>query len=337
MNNVNPLKKLQFPRLKLALTYLSIIMFMSIIFSVIIYNISFSELRSQRSVEFPKQNIFYDEFEKIRDNRLQQAEENLRDRLIIFNLISLVAGGFLSYVLAIKSLRPIEEVLDAQERFTSDASHEIKTPLTVMKSEVEVALRDKNLSVQDARETLNSCLEEVIKLENLTSGLLQLARHENSEIIKQEIDPKEIIENSIKQLKPKIQAKKLKIVVDKNFKKSYKLMAEPETLTQSLVILIDNAIKYSPTKSTIDIAFKSGLSSFNFTVKDHGPGINPKDLPHIFDRFYRSDQSRTNGSQSGYGLGLAIAKQIIESQSGNIRATSKKDQGTTLQITLPRI
>ncbi len=336
MNNVNPLRKLKFPRLKLAITYLGIIMFMSILFSTIIYNISFGEIRSQRSVEFPRGNIFYDEFERTRDRRLEQAKENLRNRLVVFNLITLVAGGFLSYVLAMKSLRPIEEVLDAQERFTSDASHEIKTPLTVMKSEIEVTLRDKNLNIKDAKNTLESCLEEVVKLENLTSGLLQLARYENSEIIKQEIDPKEIIKNAVKQLKTKAEAKKLTIKTSDEFKKSYKFMAEPETLTQSLIILIDNAIKYSPPKSTINISFRSGLSSFGFSIKDQGPGIDPKDLPHIFERFYRSDQSRTNSSQDGYGLGLSIAKQIIESQGGNIKIISKKDQGTTFQINLPR-
>lgn len=310
---------------------------MSIIFSFAIYNLSDHELKSQRQLPIPQsiQITFSDDFEKLRQIRLDQARSNLRERLVVFNLITLFFGAILSYVLALRALQPIEDIIEAQNRFTSDASHEIRTPLTVMKSEIEVALRDKDLSLDEAKETLNSNLEEVTKLEALTSGLLQLARQENTAMTKQKIDVKDLIKNSREQIMPKAKDKNIQIKVDKI--KDYSLSGEPQSLQQALVILLDNAVKYSPPKSKITISTKNGRSSYSILIQDEGPGIDPADLPHIFDRFYRSDKSRTKGAEtSGYGLGLAIAKQIIDAHSGSIDLASKPGQGTIATIQLPK-
>lgn len=334
---MKPLSLLELPRLKLAGTYLAIIMGMSLIFSFAIYNLSYHELQSQRQVPIP-QNVrltFSDEFDKLRALRLEEALGNLRQRLLVFNLITLFFGAILSYVLALRALQPIEDIIEAQNRFTSDASHEIRTPLTVMKSEIEVALRDKNLSLEDAKDTLTSNLEEVIKLEALTSGLLQLARQENTAITKQKIDVKQLIKSSREVVLPKAKQKSIKITQDKI--KDNSVTGEPQSLQQALVILLDNAVKYSPPKSQIDITTKNGRSSYSISIQDQGPGIDAADLPHIFDRFYRSDKSRTKGQEtSGYGLGLAIAKQIIDSHSGSINIASKPGKGTTATIQLPK-
>lgn len=334
---MNPLARLELPRLKLAGTYLAIIMGMSIIFSFAIYNLSDHELQSQRRLQIP-QNIqvtFSDDFERLQQLRLDQARSNLRERLAVFNLITLFFGAILSYVLALRALQPIEDIIEAQDRFTSDASHEIRTPLTVMKSEIEVALRDKNLTLEEAKETMASNLEEVTKLEALTSGLLQLARQENTQITKQKIDINELIKNSREQVLPKAKAKNIKITLGKV--KGPPLSGEPQSLQQALVILLDNSIKYSPTKSEIQVTPKNNRSSYSISIQDQGPGIDAEDLPHIFERFYRSDKSRTKAQEtSGYGLGLAIAKQIIDSHSGTISISSKPNKGTTATINLPK-
>ncbi len=331
------LARLKGPRLKLAGTYLIIIMVMSIGFSFAIYRISDTELRGQRNIAIPREVrfSFLDDFDRLRAEKLEAARENLRERLIAFNLITLVIGGLLSYILAYQALRPIEEVIEAQDRFASDASHEIRTPLTVMKSEIEVALRDNNLTLKEARQTLKSNLEEIVKLEQLTTGLLQLARQENVESIFEKISARQIIDEALDKNQPKISRKK--ITIDQKKVSDFSFRSEPQSLTQVLVILIDNAAKYSPPKSTIRLETKASRHAYRFSVIDQGPGIPAEDMPHIFDRFYRSDKSRGKDKESdGYGLGLAIAKQITDSLGGHIEVRSRLGHGTTFYVELPR-
>ena len=334
---MNPLNILEIPRLKLAGTYLAIIMGMSLVFSFAIYNISDRELRSQRALEVPS-NLplqYISDFERLRDIRYNEAISNVRERLIFFNFITLICGGILSYALAIRALKPIEEAMETQARFTSDASHEIRTPLTVMKSEIEVALRDKQLKLSEAKETLTSNLEEITKLEALTSGLLQLSRQENITVDKRKIPMLEMITNAVALVEPSAHKKHIKI--SKIILKDFSINADPASFQQVVVILLDNAVKYSPEKSEVAIQAKNSRLYHNIIIQDHGPGIDPEDLPHIFERFYRSDKSRTKKqSASGYGLGLAIAKQIIDAHGGAINITSRLGTGTKAVIQLPK-
>ncbi len=141
--------------------------------------------------------------------------------------------------------------------------------------------------------------------------------------------------HAVDQITPSAKKKKIKLEV--HLTKPFQLSVEPQTLGQVLVILLDNAVKYSPTGSTVVITAKNSRSSHIISVKDEGPGIDPADLPHIFDRFYRSDKARTKGGgTTGYGLGLAIAKQIIDAHGGSINLTSKTGKGTSATINLPK-
>ncbi len=328
----------QLSRLKVSGTYLSIVMLMSIIFSFAIYQISDRELSQQRRVEIPhgiRGFISLNEFDILRQQQLEQSRDNLRQKLITFNLLTLAGGAFLSYFLALRSLKPIEDALEKQDRFTSDASHEIRTPLTVMRSEIEVALRDKKFNLTDAKNTLNSNLEEITRLEALTSGLLQLAKQENNPNLKQTLKAGQVIKQAIEKTGALADAKNLKIKFVEA--KDTEVYAEPGSLLQLMVILLDNAIKYSPKKGEVTVTTKNLRASTEIRVKDNGPGINPKDLPHIFDRFYRSDSARSKSAeQNGYGLGLAIAKQIVASHSGEINIKNLPKSGTQATIVLPK-
>lgn len=329
----------QIARVKLAGTYLAIIMGMSIVFSLTIYNLSDRELRGQRQLPVPQQTgrpAFIAEFDRLREIQLQESRSILRERLIGFNIITLVFGGILSYLLALRALRPIEEAMDAQNRFTSDASHEIRTPLTAMRSEIEVALRDSKLTTKEAQETLRSNLEEIIKLEALTSGLLQLARQENTEFVKEAVPLITLVQEASDQLSTQAEQKSVKLII-KTIDKNLFAYGEPGSLRQALIILIDNAIKYSPKKSTVTLSAKSGRNSVSLVVTDKGYGIDKHDLPHVFERFYRSDKSRTKDSETnGYGLGLPIAKQIAESHGGDLTIQSTVGKGTKATLTLPK-
>ncbi len=320
-------------RLRLTATYLLIIMTMSISFSVAFYNTSDQELGRARRIPVPDriEQPLMQEFESLRQLRLEQGRDNLQQRLIGINLITFAVGALLSYFLARRTLQPIEESMAAQAQFTSDASHELRTPLTAMRSEIEVALRDAKLSPDDARITLQSNLEEIEKLEALTGGLLQLASQENIGETTSRVRLQSLIDDSVHDVAAP--AKKRSISIKSPAKITHTVHVEPSSIRQAIVILLDNAIKYSPVKSTVELSANLQKHELTIIVTDHGPGIAADDLPHIFDRFYRSDKARQS---DGYGLGLAIAQQIVQRHGGQIHITSPASGGTSAIMTIPQ-
>jgi signal transduction histidine kinase len=247
----------------------------------------------------------------------------------------LILSSVASYFFARWTLRPIEDVMESQSRFTADASHELKTPLTAMKSEIEVSLRDKKLGSSQAKELLLSNLEEIGKLETLSSALLELAKFEGKgkENFK-EVSLPDIITSAYEKLERIAQAKDIEF---KNDLKELKVSGDKQQLIELFVILLDNAIKYSPDGSEIKIVIKKEMRHLEISIQDQGVGIKKEDLPHIFDRFYRADSSRTKGKTSGYGLGLAIARQIVKLHDGSISAESLVGKGSTFRVKLPLI
>ena len=325
--------------LKLTAWYLSILMAISIIFSIVIYNDSTQVIRSEIRHQIPyfqQLNLDSNSNESFRALIAEQedsAKQHLQLELFFANLLIFVVAGFSSYMLARRSLRPIKEAMDAQGRFTADASHELRTPLTAMKSEIEVSLRDSGLSVSDYKDILVSNLEEIAKLESLSNGLLRLSRldYRDSRLFESVSLAKiayDAIEHHAKAIK-----KNAAIIY--NEVEPVMIVGDSQHLTEVVAILLDNAIKYSPPKSSITLTSKSSGHFGYLEVTDKGPGIKPDDLPLIFDRFYRSDVSRTKDKVEGYGLGLSIAKKIIELHGGVIEVSSVVGEGTTFKLKLP--
>ena len=327
-------------RNRLAFTYLVIIMALSIGFSGIFYHQSTSAnnngLRRQAGQLGP--NIFFSTpsaMERIRRDGQAEFNRNLLTRLILLNAGMLLAGAFTSLYLARRSLEPLEESMIAQSRFTSDAAHELRTPLTAMKTEIEVALRSGKISAAEAREILTSNLEEIEKLDSLTNALLRLARSQQQPDVGSL--PVVEIDDSFKAALARIddQSQERKIRLDVPEAIPFKVHGDVGQLTELFVVLLDNAIKYSPEKSTITVkATKSG-DSIAIEIKDKGIGIKPEDLPHIFERFYRADQSRNKNIASGYGLGLSLAESIMKAHDGVIKVASNPGKGTTFILEFP--
>lgn len=310
--------------------YLGILVAISLLFSVVIYSISLSEVSTRLGFIRTSFEISQPRYEIIRDMQLREAEANLVLSLSITNLAIWIAGGFGSYHLARRTLRPIEEAHEAQSRFTSDASHELRTPLASMKTELEVALRDQKLSIEEARELLESNLEEVNKLTSLSQMLLQLSRLEHAKLKQEKVALQPVARAVIKRLDKT--SKRIRLEG-----KPRRVMAHPTSVEELLTILIDNALKYSPKASPVVVRLigdKHHMSGFE--VINEGEGIPKKDLPHIFDRFYRVDQSRTGGEKKGYGLGLSLAKKIVQLHSGELSVSSGPDI-TTFQVLLPNL
>ncbi|MCX6806768.1 MAG: HAMP domain-containing sensor histidine kinase [Candidatus Berkelbacteria bacterium] len=329
--------------LKLTLFYVLIVMIISISFSLVLYRISSTELgrglgqqtRFLRELPINDRPSFQiPDFEKIRLEQLEESSNRLRLNLIYFNIFILILSSGISYFLARRTLRPIEEMMDAQNRFTADASHELKTPLTAMRTEIEVSLREKKMSIVEARKLLSSNLEEIGKLESLSGALLKLAKYQ--EDFKLEFE-KVVLTEVITEAYEKVEglAKEKSIEFKNNFKEIY-AKGDKQSLVELFVILLDNAIKYSPKESKISINVEKEKHGAIVKIKDQGIGIKALDLPHIFDRFYRADISRTKEKVDGYGLGLSIAKRIVELHGGTISANSKPGKGSEFIIKLPK-
>jgi signal transduction histidine kinase len=326
---------------KLTLWYLGIAMAISILFSVALYSVTTGELK--RGLHNESQSL-YNQFPVFQgDPRFgfnsnpfyQSSAHRILLRLLGFNVLVLVLAGGSSYLLAKRTLGPIEVAHLQQKRFTSDVSHELRTPLTAIRMESEVALLNAKIPAKELRQTLESNLEEVDKLENLINNLLRLSRLEADEL-KQNfgvLTNTEIVSTAIKSVSKL--AGHHSIVIDQNVMEA-KLPGDIESLSQLLVILIDNAIKYSPNGSGITIESKPGKDSVIFKVKDSGTGIEPLALEHIFDRFYRADSSRAKTNIEGFGLGLSIAKMIAEIHQGHITISSQLEKGTTATVKLPK-
>jgi len=332
-------------RLKLTAWYLVIIMTISVLFSFTIYSSINSELtrfermqiklqediREGETLPLPPAGGRFIHIGRPDPKFIQASRNRLIMELGIINLSILFLSGAAGYFLAGRTLRPIKKMVDEQKRFITDASHELRTPITALRSEIEVALRNKSLSLPDAKKLLVSNLEEVVSLQSLSDNLLELAQ--NGKLI----DPKEmkevslltVVKAAIKKVQPLAGKKKISIT---NLVKERKMQGISQQLTEVFVILLDNAIKYSPEKSTITIVSKGKDKNVTVSVIDEGIGIDPQDLPHIFERFYRASKSRDKRYIAGYGLGLSIAKKIVEAHHGTILVESKIDKGTTFKL-----
>ena len=264
---------------------------------------------------------------------LENAAHNLVLELVYINSVIVILGGALSYWFAKRTVRPIEDSLDAQSRFTADASHELRTPLAVMQMELELAQDDPKLTLGEAKALLSSSLEEVAKLRALSDGLLQLAQIDRP-LPKGPVSLRSATAQAIEHVT--VQAANRSITIENHVAGQAAVRAHESSLVELIGLLLDNAIKYSPPHTAVTIKAHVAARHAVLTLTDHGRGIAPFDLPRIFDRFYRADASRTAPDVSGHGLGLSIAKRIIDLQDGRIKVASRLGHGTTFTITLPQ-
>ncbi len=331
-------------RLKLTLWYILIISVISFSFSLLIYSLINSEItrfaNSQRN-RIERQLIISNpkspppsEFISTDEDLISESRQRLKLNLLFINGIIIVVSGSLSYFLAGLTLSPIQKMTEDQKRFISDASHELRTPITALKSLFEVTLRDKKLDLKEAKKAIKSGIEESDRLTNLSNSLLELSRLEVNHIGTQfaPLSLKKIISESISQIKPKTDAKKIKIISQLS---DSKVFGDQNRLTELFVIFLDNACKYSHSETTIRVVSKVIGKKNMIKIIDQGIGIEAKDLDKIFDRFYQADNARTKNNTSGYGLGLSIAQKIIESHHGSIKVSSQPNIGTKFIIYLP--
>ena len=270
-------------------------------------------------------------FRKSQDYHASQATKHLNQDLILLNAVALVLGGLISYWFAGRTLKPIAKAHEAQTRFVGDASHELRTPLANIRAENEVFLRQKSFTVKETRELVTSNLEEVQRLEHLSRDLLALTQYGQVDLLVGDIDVESLVDDAVSQIAKVMEGRSVK--VERQLQPA-QLHGNQESLVRLLVILLDNAVKYGPPAGTVFIAGARHGSNYVITVRDEGKGIAAKDLPYIFDRLYRGDPARAT-TTSGYGLGLALAQEIVQANEGSIKSYNAPKGGAVFSVQLP--
>jgi len=265
------------------------------------------------------------------DRALRITAESLDERLPVEN----GADEFGRLAAAFNdTLRRLQDSFERLRRFTADASHELRTPLTAMRSVGEVALHD-SLDPAGYRDVIGSMLEEVERLTRVVESLLMLTRSDSGRLQRSS----EVVEVGALAARA---AEHLRVLADEKEQTlrvaaaaAVQARCDPALLRQGVVNLIDNAIKYTPRKGTIEVAVKrlpSGEAAIE--VSDTGPGIPPAHHERIFERFHRLDAARSRSS-GGMGLGLAITRSVAEANRGRVEVESEEGRGSVFRIVLP--
>ncbi|MFN2160415.1 MAG: ATP-binding protein [Anaerolineales bacterium] len=230
-----------------------------------------------------------------------------------------------------KTLSRLENLFDTQRRFVADVGHELRTPLTVIKGNVDLLRRMQCVD----EESLNGIDNEVGRLTRLVGDLLLLAQAESGKLplVRTDVELDTLVLDVLNQMNvlAKDQVNLRLEDIDQVL-----VCGDRDRLKQVLVNLVGNAIKYTPLGGEVVIGLRKELNNAQVTVSDNGPGIPDEDLPHIFERFYRGEKSRTRSKDGkGFGLGLSIAYWIIRSHGGSIEVANNEPSGTTFTVWLP--
>lgn len=265
---------------------------------------------------------------------INKTNDQLQSIIIFTDLLFLIFSLGISFYLADQTLKPLQKSLQDQKRFTADVSHDLRTPLASLQTNLEVALREKTLTEKEIRPILKRSLEEVQFMTKMSENLLFLARMENNNTTTK-LNPVDLTSLLGKLIQTfQAQANLKHIQIDTEFSPSLFTQGDPENLQRLFNNILSNALNYTPNNGKIILHSQKINKEILISIKDSGPGIQAQFIPHIFERFYQTDQARQH---PGNGLGLAIAKSIVDQHCGRIKIESQEGMGTEVLIFLPFI
>lgn len=256
--------------------------------------------------------------------------------LIVCILVGMLLTGFGSLFLANRAFVPIRQAFNRQRKFTADASHELRTPLALIRANAEMLGRHGDALPPGDGELIDEIIRETDHLNRLVSDLLTLARADSDsvELSARPVDFRQLVADVHEDLH--LIAESHGIDSEASLDGDVVVQGDETRLRQLLLILLDNAIKYTDPGGRVEVELHREDGRARLVVSDTGIGIPAKDLPHIFDRFYRVDRAREHES-GGTGLGLAIAQWIVQAHHGSIKVESEVGQGTQFQVDLPAV
>lgn len=256
----------------------------------------------------------------------------MRTTALIFGAVclgSLLLFFGVSYLLAGVVIRPTAEAWEQQKRFVADASHDLKTPLTVILANADILRAQPGSTVGEQMQWVDGTAEEAERMKGLVNQMLELAKSEDAQRAPTlaPLSLSELTEQTVLQFEPVAFDKG--VAVQSEIAAGVTLPSHEESYVRLLHILFDNAIKYSPEGETVTVTLSPRGNGAELAVRNFGTPISAEDLPHLFERFYRADKARSVG---GFGLGLSIAKQLTENLKGKITVTSSERDGTVFTV-----
>lgn len=254
---------------------------------------------------------------------------------LLVGVLSLIILFIISIYFTNKSIKPIKEAFDKQKQFIADASHELKTPITIIKTNTSLVLSNPNDTIKHQAKWINYINSQTDRMSKLIDEMLSLAKLDAQEnnIILVPINISKVIESMILMFDAIIYENNINL--ETTISRDVFVNGDKENLKKLFSILMDNAIKHTNKNGTLSIKLITDKNKVKIIVKNTGKGIAKENLEKIFDRYYRSDDSRLRET-GGYGLGLAIAKSIVSKHKGKIYAQSTLNKDTSFIVELPK-
>ena len=261
---------------------------------------------------------------------IEQDFKIILSTILIGALLSILA----SYLLSKNNLKDIQNNIEKQTEFVQNASHELRTPLTIIQAKQELLLQEPNAKIVDKSEDIALTLSETKRLSKLVKDLMVLTRsNKNAKLNKENVNIDEYINNLVQ---PYTEIAKMQNkTINLNLKYNSDIDIDTSKIYQLMIILLDNAIKYTEEGDTIEVRSLQEGNKCVIEVADTGIGISDEGLKRVFERFYREDKAR-NRSTGGSGLGLSIASVIVKEHGGQIKASHNSPKGTVFSVKLPR-
>ena len=307
-------------RLKLTAMYVLILAIILFGFSIFLYGSLERNLTDASEDNFPDVETHH--------HFVKDTLASVQDEILLIDLVILTAAAGASYILAGYTLRPIQRSVEAQKIFSENASHELRTPLTVMKNEAEVLLRDPNPTKERIHATLRSNIEEMDRLAQMARDLLALARSENHAApLEEKVDISELAGRMTEKMRSV--AEKKGLAVSLSVGTPLYIRANRHGLERVMINLLQNAIEHTPGNGSVSVSVRKEKNNAEIKIVDTGVGIEEKDLPRIFERFYKGEGA------AGSGLGLSIVKELVKQHAGKIEVVSAKGKGTVVTVKLP--
>jgi signal transduction histidine kinase len=312
-------------QLRLALLFAAIVVALVVVSSVFMYLTVRTDIQAAASGQFQdgeSEQAF-----------VSQSLGTLRWQLVAVDAAIVVIIGLGGLLYARRTLKPIRENVAAQKRFVADASHDLRTPLAIMKAEFEVALRRGELDEQ-ARGVLVSGLEEVDRMSGMVQDLLTLSRidaHQES-LAREPLDLAALARATVDELGAVAAAAGVELLAEGETRAP--AVGDAGHVRRALRNVVRNAVEHSPRGAAVEVAVQSAAGWARVVVSDHGEGMPPEVLAHVFDRFYRADAARS-GDRGGSGLGLAIAHWAARGMGGELTVESRVGEGARVTLSLP--
>lgn len=289
--------------------------------------------RFQKSISPPDKDITTVVFLNMQQER--EILARLKTILIIIGLAGIIVVFVCSLFLAGRALIPIKKSWERQKNFVADASHELRSPLAVIETNLELVLGNGDETVESQSKWLGNIQAENRRMSRLVNDLLFLARADsNQQMFEKRFFPLQgILKEAVLLLQPL--ALKKNISLEADIDQAQDFFGDEARIKQLVVILIDNAIKYTHQGGTVQVNLSITENHAEIAVTDNGEGIAKEHLHKIFERFYRVDKARSRES-GGTGLGLSIADWIVKGHHGTINVSSTPGKGTTFRVTMPK-